>query len=84
MLPPPVSPTKEKEEEKDGSNIDGLLMDLAKDESEDGIITPTNREASTIPPAHTKKEAGMIQQVPTDRHVELIGSTHITMPRTMM
>jgi len=35
-------------------------MDLAKDGSEDGTITPTEKEDRMIPPSHVQNEAGMI------------------------
>jgi hypothetical protein len=36
MLPPPTSPTKQKERENDWSKIEVLLMNLAENESKDG------------------------------------------------
>jgi hypothetical protein len=49
----PTSSTTGKEKEMDASNVGGLLMDLAEDESEDGSSTPAEEEASTIPPTPT-------------------------------
>jgi len=57
MLPPPTPPHNKKE--RDGSNIGGLLMDLAKDGFEDGTSTPAEEEACTVPPAPANKETGM-------------------------
>jgi len=65
MLPLPTPHKKEMEKEKDGSNIGGLLMDLAKDRPGDGTSTPTKKEASTIPPVHMENDAAMTQVAPT-------------------
>jgi len=67
MLPPPTPPTKGKEKEKDGSNVGGLLMDLAEDGSEDGTSTPAEKDAGTILPAPTEKEAGTTPPAPTEK-----------------
>jgi len=63
MLPPPTPSTKGKE--KDVINVGGLLMDLAKDGSEDGTSTSAEKKAGAIPPAPTKKEAGTTPSAPT-------------------
>jgi len=61
-LPPP---TNRKEEEKDGSNVTQLLMDVAEDVSQDGTSTPTEEEAGTILLVPTEEEALTTQPAPT-------------------
>jgi len=56
MLPPATPATKGKENENDGSNVGGLLTDLAEDGSEDGTRTPVQEDAGTTPPAPTEKD----------------------------
>jgi len=56
-----------KEEKKDGSNIGGHLMDLAKDGSEDRTSTPAEDKAGIIMPGPTQKDAGMIVPAPTEK-----------------
>jgi len=65
MLPPPTPSIKGKEKEKAESNVGGLLMDLAEGVSEDGTSTPTEKDASTVPPAPTEKDAGTTPPAPT-------------------
>jgi hypothetical protein len=60
MLQNPISPTKAKEVEPDGSNVDGHLMDVAEDESDNGTRPPTETVASMIPPVPTKNQNGTI------------------------
>jgi len=76
MCPPPTSSNKGKEKENDVSNIGGLLMDLAKDGSEDGTSTPAENDASTKPPAPTGKEAGTTRAAPT----KTVASTTLAAP----
>ena len=66
MLPSPTTPTKKTgmEKEKDQSRVGGLLMDLAKDGSDDGCWAPVEKVAH-IPPASTETAAGTIPQAPT-------------------
>jgi hypothetical protein len=78
MLPLPMPSTKGKGTEMYESNIKGLLMNLAKDQLEDGTSSPnmtdsgtitpapTEKEASTTPPASTCNEAGMTADKPTN------------------
>jgi len=67
MLPPPTSSIKGKKKEKDGSNVGGLLMDLAEGGSEDGTSTPTEKDAGTVPPAPTEKDASTVPPAPTEK-----------------
>jgi len=67
MLPPPTPSIKGKEKEKDESNVGGLLMDLADGVSEDRTTTPTEKDASTVPPAPTEKDAGTTPPAPTGK-----------------
>jgi len=67
MLPLPTPSTKGNEKEKNGHNIEGLLMDLAEDGSEDGMSTPTEKDAGTIPPAATEIYASTIPPEPTSK-----------------
>ena len=67
MLPPPTPSIEGKEKEKDENKVGGLLMDLAKNGSEDGTSTPTEQDAGTVPPATTKKDAGKILPAPTKK-----------------
>jgi hypothetical protein len=64
MLPPPTPSTKGKEMEKDGTNVGGLLMDLAEYGSEDGTSTPVEKDAGTISPAPTEKRLVRPRQRP--------------------
>jgi len=64
MLPPPTPSTTETE--MDGCNIGWLLIDLAKDGSEDGTSTPTEEEASPIPPAPTQNVTETTPPAPAD------------------
>jgi len=66
ILPPPRPPTKGMDKEKDGSTVGGRLMDIAKDGSDDGTITPTYEEAGTIPPIPTKHDACTFLPAPTE------------------
>jgi len=67
MLPPRTPSTVEKEMEKDGSNVGGLLLDLAVDGSVDGTSTPAKDKAGTIPPAPTEKDSYTIPPAPTGK-----------------
>jgi hypothetical protein len=42
-------------------------MDLARNESEDGTNTPTEKATGTIPPAPNKQHASMILPTPTEK-----------------
>jgi hypothetical protein len=66
LLPLPTTSTKGMEKAQNGSNIGVLVMDLAKDGSEDRTGTPAKEEAHQIPPAPTTKEACTILPAPTD------------------
>jgi hypothetical protein len=46
--------TKSKGKKMYESNIKGLLMDLAKDESENGTSSPNKTDSGTIPPVPTE------------------------------
>jgi len=84
MFQPPTPPTKGKEKDNDGSNVGNVWMDLAKDGSEDGTSTPTNKEVGTIPPppaenvagtnppAAAEKDVGMILPAPTQTEAGMI------------
>jgi len=72
ILPLPTPSTKGKEKENDESNIGGLLKDLAEDGSEDGTSTPTEKDASTVPPAPTAKDASTITPVPMEKDAIMI------------
>jgi len=50
-----------------GSNVRSILMDLAEDGSEDGTSTTTKTVDSTIMPAPSEKEAGLIPPAPTKK-----------------
>jgi hypothetical protein len=60
MRQPPIPLTDGKEKEQDESNIGQLLLDLADDGTEDGIITPTMNDIS-----RTKWDTGMINAFPS-------------------
>jgi len=72
MLPPPTPPNKGKEKEKNESNVGGLLMDLAKDGSEDGTSTPTEKYAGTAPPVPSEQDAATIPPAPTGKDAATI------------
>ena len=63
LLPPSPSTT---ETEMDGCNIGWLLIDLATDGSEDGTGTPTEEEASPIPPEPTQNVTETTPPAPAD------------------
>jgi len=65
MFPPPTPSINGKETEKDASNVEGLLIDLAEGGSEDGTSTPTEKDAGTVPPATTEIGAGTTPPAPT-------------------
>jgi len=72
MHPALIPPTKGKAEQKEGSSVGGLLTDQAKDGCENETSTPTNKEASTTPPALTKFEASTIPPVPIENDASTI------------
>jgi len=72
MLPLPIPSTKGKEEEKDESNVGGILIDLTEDRSEDGTSTPSVNDAGAIPPAPIEKDAGMIPPPSTEKATSMI------------
>jgi len=61
----PLQTPATKQKEKLGSNMRGLLIELAMDGSEDGTGNPVKNEDSAIPLAPTQRAAGMTAQVPT-------------------
>jgi hypothetical protein len=67
MLPPPTPSTKEMEKAIDGSNVEGLVMDLAKNGSKVRTNTPAKEVASTTPPAPTDQVTGSSSPAPTGK-----------------
>jgi hypothetical protein len=61
-----------KEKEKDGSNIRGLLTDLAEDGSEDGTRTATLKDTGTAPPVPSQRHASTSPQGPTKKVTSII------------
>ena len=76
MLPLPTPPTQGMANEMDRSNVGKLVMDLAKDGSENGTSTTTDKAASTVLPAPTKKSASMIPPAPTAKEGRTIPAVH--------
>jgi len=74
MLPTPTAPTMitGMEQEQDGSNVGGLLMELAGDSYDDGTSSPAEEEAGTIPPVRTEKDPSTSPPAPTKHHPCLI------------
>jgi len=83
MLTQQTSQTKGNEKEKNGRNIGGHLMDLPEDGSEDGISTPAQEEAGTMPlvlaTAPGNRQAVQVQIVKTGR----FGSRSVQYPDTL-
>jgi len=72
-----MQPTIAKDNEQNGCTNEALWIYLAEDGSEDGTITPTEKEADTIQPVPTEKDSGMIPPAPTEKEASMTQPPHI-------